>query len=203
MNMTEHRKKISPLQALTLAQKSTEMIIGDNFEVVSANDKISYIDKKQGIHWEKWRDPYGDNFKEEEWPGAISPGGEDMEFNSDNIALDALPFELGRNIKIMQTSLGIIPLTEESRPGKVFNFWLGHTNFSITNKMVTIIDDIPGVETLSVFTRYRFRIGIAKLFKDREVLHCVNHRIAAYLALRETNPCPIKLSGEIFRKKAN
>jgi len=203
MNMTENRKKISPLAALQHAQKSIEMSIGDNFDVISTNDKVSFQGKKNTIHWEKWKDPYGDNWKKEEWPGAMSPNGQDTEFTPENIDVDDMGFEMGRNMKIMHTSLGIIPMTEDSNPSKVFNFWLGNTSFKITHKIIAIIDDIEGVETLSVFTRYRFRVGIAKLFKDREVMSCINHRVAAYLELLESNPCPIKLSGEICRKKAN
>lgn len=204
MNMTEKRKRISPLQALKSAQKSVEMTIGDNFEVISINEKISRKDKKLGIAWEKWKDPYGDNWQDEEWPGALSPQGVNTEFTSENIDDDDFPIEIGRRVRMMPTPLGMIPLTEESNPSKVFNFWTGYTNFKITKKIIAIIDDVEGVETQTYFTRYRFRVGIGKLFKDREVLDCINHRVAAYLKHLETSPpCQIKLSGEIYRKKAN
>lgn len=64
---------------------------------------------------------------------------------------------------------GIIPLQEHNLPGKLFNFWMGHTNFSITNKVKEIIQNVEGVETLDIYTRYRLRLGIAKAFNEKAV----------------------------------
>ena len=54
---------------------------------------------------------------------------------------------------------------------KMFNFWTGHTNFSITPDVAVKIEKIEGIEVLDILTRYRFRIGIAKLFRDRNVMN--------------------------------
>lgn len=193
MTMSKDKKKISPLEALKKAQLSTEFRLGSNFEVLDPDSKVSVSNAKKYIAWEKWRDPYGTNWEEQEWPGAFG------EFDDDE---DSFP-ELGRGTRVMQTPLGFIPLVEESTPEKVFNFWTGYTNFSITNKVCSIIESVEGVEILNIFTRYRFRIGIGKLFKDHEVMDGINRRIAAYLELKENNPCQLKLSGEISRKRAS
>ncbi len=208
MNMKD-KKKISPLQALNDALKTekeaAEMAIGANFVAVTPDTENTHTrkDDKHYIEWERWVDPYGDNWKQEEWPGAFSPDGSDTEFDEENIDDDDPGFELGRHLRIMTTPLGLIPLTEQSRPSTVFNFWKGTTNFRITNQMVALLNDTDGVEILNVFTRYRFRIGIGKLFQDRKVMDSISEKIDAYLEHKEKPTCPLKLSGEMYRKKAN
>lgn len=65
--------------------------------------------------------------------------------------------------------MGVIPVGEHNLPGKNFNFWMFYTNFNIDANVVNILDNLPGVETLDIFTRYRGRIGIGKLFEEDEV----------------------------------
>lgn len=71
---------------------------------------------------------------------------------------------------------GIIPLNESNLPGKIFNFWVMHTNFdlsSITDDKTTsyaqLIAVTDGVETIDVFTRYRARIAIGRVFSQDDV----------------------------------
>lgn len=80
-------------------------------------------------------------------------------------------------VRVMATPMGIIPITENTASSKIFNFWLGHTNFNITKKIAQTIEDIDGVETLDVFTRYRFRIGVGKAFSDSDVMRNINKQL--------------------------
>lgn len=50
-----------------------------------------------------------------------------------------------------------------------FDCWIGHTNFDLTPLVKDIIDDIPGVELLKICSRYRFFIGVGKMFDFKEV----------------------------------
>ncbi|MFQ3675276.1 MAG: hypothetical protein SNJ64_01880 [Endomicrobiia bacterium] len=50
------------------------------------------------------------------------------------------------------------------------DFYILHTNFNITRHIINILNNIPGIESLEVFTRYRCRVGIAKLFDPLEVI---------------------------------
>lgn len=50
-----------------------------------------------------------------------------------------------------------------------FDCWVGHTNFDITPKIKEKLDQIPGVEVLKIFSRYRFFIGIGNMFDFGEV----------------------------------
>jgi hypothetical protein len=67
----------------------------------------------------------------------------------------------------------IVPLTnqiiEDISILSSFDCWIGHTNFDITIKTKNILDKIEGVEVLKVLSRYRFFIGIGKLFDFKEV----------------------------------
>lgn len=65
---------------------------------------------------------------------------------------------------------GIIPLRESNLPSTLFNFWMGDTNFDVTHHVKNDIASVPGVETIDVFTRYRFRIGVGRAFRSDEVL---------------------------------
>lgn len=67
----------------------------------------------------------------------------------------------------------IVPLTsqiiEDISVLSSFDCWIGHTNFDITMNTKNILDKIDGVEVLKVLSRYRFFIGIGKLFDFKEV----------------------------------
>lgn len=85
------------------------------------------------------------------------------------------------SIRVMATPMGIIPITENTSSSKIFNFWMGHTNFSITHRVAEIIEETEGVETLDVFTRYRFRIAIGKAFTDSSVMKNINDSVYEHL----------------------
>ena len=50
-----------------------------------------------------------------------------------------------------------------------FDCWMGHTNFDITPKIKRDLDLIKGVELLKVCSRYRFFIGVGKMFDFKDV----------------------------------
>lgn len=74
------------------------------------------------------------------------------------------------NSKAVITPMGIIPLNENVACTKTFKFWIGHTNFDLSQKTKEIIEKTEGVESLDIFTRYRFRIAVGKAFQDRDVM---------------------------------
>jgi hypothetical protein len=131
------------------------------------------------IVWEKWRDPLGYDDLEEKLSTKILDDIDEYIEGSDT---EEKPSVSVRNIKeqFALTPLGIIPLTENTASSKIFNFWTGHTTFPISKKIATIIEDTDGVETLDVFTRYRFRISVGKAFDDSIVLRSINHTINNY-----------------------
>tara|TARA_B100001939_G_C16673506_1_gene501298 strand:- start:268 stop:672 length:405 start_codon:yes stop_codon:yes gene_type:complete len=50
-----------------------------------------------------------------------------------------------------------------------YECWIGHTNFDITESIKNTIEKTKGVEILKVYSRYRFFIGIGKMFNFSEV----------------------------------
>ena len=70
---------------------------------------------------------------------------------------------------LVSSPVGVYKLHDRMSPTKQFDCWMGYTNFDITEDTKDKIESVPGVELLVVLTRYRFFIGVAKLFKFRDV----------------------------------
>jgi hypothetical protein len=54
---------------------------------------------------------------------------------------------------------------------------MGHTNFDITRRVAETIEITEGVETLDIYTRYRFRISVGKAFEDSMVMRTINKNV--------------------------
>ena len=118
------------------------------------------------IVWEKWKDPLSQ--QKDEWsPEQKEKPPEDTYFEE--------PYEEdvteGIPAQYFMSNMGVVPYNPMEAINKMFNFWTGHTNFSITPDVAVKIEKIEGIEVLDILTRYRFRIGIAKLFRDRNVMN--------------------------------
>lgn len=118
------------------------------------------------IIWEKWHDPFSDIDEEYDWENTESEYVDDHEH---------------KNMLAIISPIGIIPYNEYTASDKIFNFWIGHTNFDISKKVVDTIEKCNGVEILDIFTRYRFRIAVGKNFKDSEVIYNINTSISNML----------------------
>jgi len=126
------------------------------------------LSNKPSIIWEKWSDPYGIEHNE------IIDYHQYDEDNNSNIHAHKI-----KQNHVLLTNMGMIPYNEYTDCCKIFNFWIGHTNFSLSNKIANIIQDIEGVETLDIFTRYRFRVAFGKAFIDRDVINNINVTISS------------------------
>lgn len=121
------------------------------------------MDKKI-IKWMKWVDPM--NRAEDE---------EENEFVEENIYEQETEYDKAQEIKfskqiVLTTIFGAVPLHSNNKIEKFFNFYVGHTNFKITQQIKTVIDDWDGIETLDIFSPYRFRVSIGLAFDTKEVL---------------------------------
>jgi len=137
------------------------------------------------VVWEKWNDPYGDGAEEEmSNDDDTSDGFNELEENGDIILNDLEDMKksmLQKPLKIIMTPAGIVPITEYTTPSKIFNFWTGHTNFSITEDIKDIVEHTEGVETLDVFTRYRMKVGIGKIFSSATVMNTITRNLTTYM----------------------
>lgn len=141
------------------------------------------------IAWEKWEDPFD-----------IPHDEDDDDMNSWENK------KSGRHMRAVMTSMGVQPITEFNKPGKVFDFWIGHTNFSITKAIHELIEDVDGVETFDTFTRYRFRIGIGKLFDSVVVRRAIDKGLLDYhnakdknIDIKELNGSPVPNIKDLLR----
>lgn len=139
------------------------------------------------IVWQKWADPFGlddtdtNGHTHDPYLGDYQDNDmlDDDEDSSEAHGMQANP---AQQIKVIATPMGIIPITDNTVSSKIFNFWVGHTNFDITSNVADTIEQTDGVETLDIFTRYRFRIAIGKVFDDSSVMREINSRVYAELA---------------------
>ena len=130
------------------------------------------------IIWEKWQDPFLEKIHRDINNEEDNLSYEDMYEN--NINYEDNP---SANIKfpMIVTPMGVLPYNENTACGKLFNFWVGHTNFDIDQNIQNIIEECRGVETLDIFTRYRFRISIGKAFKDSTIMRYLNSKTYEYI----------------------
>lgn len=138
------------------------------------------------IVWEKWRDPFlGYDENEIDLDSEVNNFYNDddddgqKEINNTEQKINEIN-QLGNQIRVIATPMGLIPYNEYTASSKIFNFWIGHTNFNLSKKTVNIIEKTDGVETLDVFTRYRFRISIGKVFEDRDVMKNIENNVKQY-----------------------
>jgi len=113
------------------------------------------------IHWEKWLDPY-------EVDVVNNQLGQE---NNEDEGWAEPSQELQVAGKYIFTPMGYVAISDAMTLTKRFNFWMGHTNYELNNFNVNLLENIDGVETLDIWTKYRFRVGIGKLFKDRTVMY--------------------------------
>ena len=135
------------------------------------------------IVWEKWVDPLGleqenkyeeNFFEDEENDESELLGDSSSEFDDRQ--------KPPKSVRVLSTPMGFIPMDQTMPAGKIFNFWMGHSNFNITKPIAYIIEKTDGVETLDIYTRYRFRIGVGKLFEDGDVMREINSKLYEHLS---------------------
>lgn len=131
------------------------------------------------IVWQKWFDPFGED-DIDSMESALENQIEDHLDDEDSYLGEHHP-PPNKPIKAIATPMGLIPYNENTASSKIFNFWVGHTNFSITQDIGSILEAIDGVETLDIFTRYRFRISIGKAFDPPKVMKKINDTIYAFM----------------------
>jgi hypothetical protein len=136
--------------------------------------------QKHKIIWEKWKDPFGTDLEEDLSIDNKDYDTEDYE-EEDVKTEDILKNAKEVRCKIILTPFGAIPYNENTASSKIFNFWTGHTNFSITKPIAEIMEHTEGIESFDVFTRYRFRISVGKAFQDSVVMRSINKQIYSYL----------------------
>jgi hypothetical protein len=131
---------------------------------------------KHTIAWEKWKDPWTwdeDTTDEED--------GWDDSWQERESNIKTAP----TGQKMVMTPMGAIPLVVENSPARTFNFWIGHTDFHLSKGVVKTVSKTTGVEAVNVYSPYRMRVAVGKLFKPSEVFHQINIAIDKYFKDRQ------------------
>lgn len=125
---------------------------------------------KNKIQWLKWIDPLlWQETKDPELSGEQSTTDSFCEENDDQNS--------ARHIRMISGPYGLVPVGEHGLSSKLYKLWVAHTNFDITDSVVETIEEIPGVEILRVWTRYRMWVGIANLFDTTEVQKAIDYAL--------------------------
>lgn len=136
------------------------------------------------IGWERWVDFDDDELDELD----EVEGPEEEETEEDGKTFNFIPM-------LVRTPLGQYNPYESMAPTKMFDCWICHTNFDISD-CEHVLNNIEGIEVLKVMTRYRIFIGIGKMFSLTDV------RPKVELCLEITNPSLIsKFVEEISGKE--
>ena len=147
------------------------------------------------IAWEPW----------EEKPVAEIPQIEDnvkdtLEENEPE--LDFLNFGLGIIPKV-RTPWGFFSTDDPMSPLRMFECWVGHVNFEITEEIAKKIEFAQGVGAFKVLSRYRFFIGVEKLFDFRDVRQEIQNTVIGsdWKKLTPLNDDDIALYDDIISNK--
>lgn len=69
-----------------------------------------------------------------------------------------------------------------------FECWMGHTNFNITPEVRDKLNTTLGVEVLKICSRYRFFVGIGKMFDFAEVRQAIEQTLQSESESQEGEP---------------
>jgi hypothetical protein len=150
---------------------------------------------KKKIAWEAWIDPFCSNLnkfhhnaRDEESLEENDDNGDYLKTEESNIFrplmmgspmtdADSVDRLNGSGKKFLTSSIGIIPMMDHHYIANNFSLWVGHTNFDITKSVADIIEKVEGVETLEIYSRYRFRVSIGKMFDFQEVRLAIENEL--------------------------
>lgn len=116
---------------------------------------------KRKIAWELWQleeikevQEDSENFHEDLDEEEIVGVGQFMMFDP----------SLGFPTPKIKTPMGSYDIDDPLSPNKMFECWIGHTNFRITQTDYSTMDSINGLGCMKVISPNRFFVGIEKLF---------------------------------------
>ena len=130
---------------------------------------------KHYIAWKKWQDPLTTLKNQVDHHNRIQHLGP-LDWDDDtpepaSTSMHAMP--------MLSTPMGLMPASMPDL--SAFDFWMGHTNFHITLPIWKIINTVAGVESLDVYSPYRFRISVGQAFNASTVKINVSKALKKYL----------------------
>jgi len=137
-----------------------------------SNAKPLGVNMKRKIGWQKYEDIIEQNISSplmnsimEKFNNLVDPSSDKEESNTWESSYDDEEEEY-KTSSMMPISQQLI---EDISMLNNFECWMGHTDFDITPDIKNKLDAIKGVELLKICSRYRFFIGIGKMFEFSDV----------------------------------
>jgi len=130
---------------------------------------------KRKIGWQKYEDVLERQLKSPMMRIFLSQIIEAQQYSQadDNQEESYFDQEKGSNSKEEDLMLPILPISDEFAQDAAlvsnFDCWVGHTNFDITPSILKKLDETEGIEVLRLVSRYRFFIGVGRMFDFKNV----------------------------------
>lgn len=116
---------------------------------------------KPRVHFVRWKDPL--RVQEEDYSEDVV----DQELKDLlEIHTKSRPFQPGG---FVIGPHGILPAAPQNAPSELYNLWVMHTNFNLYGRIEEVLRQVPGVEILRIWSRYRAWVGIGSLFDSKDV----------------------------------
>src|SRR3990167_840241 len=85
----------------------------------------------------------------------------------------------------IRTPLGVFNSSDPMLPSRLFSCWVCHTNFDIGQKEYNVLMKTPGIEIIRVLSRYRFFMGVGKLFNMRDIRRELNKELCGKISKQD------------------
>lgn len=133
--------------------------------------------KKHVIGWQKYEDFLSDQLSSPLFDIISEAMTENIATNDTNN--DEEEEFIGEESNVShKTMIPLSPqLMEDISMLSMYDCWIGHTTFDVTNETKNILDSTTGVEILKVLSRYRFFVGIGKMFDFKNVRKTIEENI--------------------------
>tara|TARA_R100000808_G_scaffold2664_1_gene10262 strand:- start:364 stop:831 length:468 start_codon:yes stop_codon:yes gene_type:complete len=135
--------------------------------------------KQKKIGWQKYEDIIEDQVTNPFIEHIISKmaGPSDTQDISEDFE-ESFDFTPKDDIIEMDVAMPVSPaLIEDLSLAINYDCWVGHTNFDITPSLKKKLSRVEGVEALKIVSRYRFFVGVGRMFKFSDVRKSVETEI--------------------------
>lgn len=84
-------------------------------------------------------------------------------------------------------------------PNNKFNFWVGFTNFKISQSDAETLDNIDGVESLHIISPYRFVVSFGELFDEENVKNIITELLCGKEILDDVVQLKLEIVQEVVK----
>lgn len=102
---------------------------------------------------------------------------------------------------IHRTPFGFFHIKDELHPYRIYDLWIGHINFDLTEKIKNIIEKCDGVEILIPMSRYRFMLGIGTAFDTKDVLVDIQTKLGIVGTIHKNKTNSENIAYELVQEK--